>query len=149
MYIPASRLRRLHAVTERLTSSLNGREVREFAAEAVLDLMRADYLASYVWDPVKKRFGERVMLNMDPANLPAYERHYQFCDPITPALQRRRRATPDAADRQSAAFVPLNCRGMHSATGDCAAPRGSTMLWMAAGKPDVQYPVLGCPLKQR
>lgn len=30
---------------------------------------------------------------MSDDNLGAYESHYQFCDPITPALQRRRRAT--------------------------------------------------------
>ena len=34
-----------------------------------------------------------VFLNMSPDNLARYEEYYQFRDPITPVLQKRRRAT--------------------------------------------------------
>ncbi len=47
----------------------------------------------YVWDADETRFQSRVSINMSDRNLAAYDSYYQFCDPITPLLQRRRKAT--------------------------------------------------------
>ncbi|MEW5724339.1 MAG: helix-turn-helix transcriptional regulator [Thermodesulfobacteriota bacterium] len=55
--------------------------------------MKSDFVASFIWNEEKRLFEKAVYLNMDPANLANYEAYYQFHDPITPALQRRRRAT--------------------------------------------------------
>ncbi|MBA1148809.1 helix-turn-helix transcriptional regulator [Ectothiorhodospiraceae bacterium WFHF3C12] len=71
--------------------------MRQRAAHGLLVLFDADYFASYVWDADRARFDGRVTLNMDPANLSRYEAYYQYRDPITPKLQRRRRATPVTA----------------------------------------------------
>ena len=58
----------------------------------MLDLLRADYMGSYVWDSVQGQFVHRVAVNMSADNLGAYERHFQYCDPLMPALQNRREA---------------------------------------------------------
>ena len=69
------------------------RELRERTGPLLLDLFDAQYFASYVWSEPDSIFGDRVSLSMSDENLCAYEAYYQFCDPITPTLQRRRRAT--------------------------------------------------------
>lgn len=76
-----------------LAQDLNERDIRERIGRLLLDLFRADYFASYVWDAPAGRFGDAVSLHMDPANLARYEAWYQFRDPITFALQARRHAT--------------------------------------------------------
>jgi DNA-binding CsgD family transcriptional regulator len=58
----------------------------------MLDLLRADYLGSYVWDATKKEFVNRVALNMSDANLSEYEHYYQYHDTVTPLLQNCRQA---------------------------------------------------------
>jgi len=77
-----------------LAEDLGEREVRLGVGRAMLDLLQADQFASYVWDAESGRFVDGVSLHMEPANLAQYERWYQFRDPITFALQARRRATP-------------------------------------------------------
>jgi DNA-binding CsgD family transcriptional regulator len=75
-----------------LSEDLGEREVRLGLGRALLDLLQADHFASYVWDAADGRFADGVWLHMDPANLARYERHYQFHDPITFELQKRRHA---------------------------------------------------------
>jgi DNA-binding CsgD family transcriptional regulator len=65
-------------------------EVRRRVGEEILLLLNADYLASYVWDGGLNKFDGRVSINMDDANLSAYEQYYQYHDPITFQLQSRR-----------------------------------------------------------
>lgn len=67
--------------------------LRERVGALLLRLLDAQYMASYVWDPAQNQFVGRVSINMADANLDSYERHFQYCDPITPVLQRRRTAT--------------------------------------------------------
>ncbi|MGX1309607.1 DNA-binding CsgD family transcriptional regulator [Amorphus suaedae] len=67
--------------------------MRTRAGEVLLDLLKADQFASFVWDPVARTFGDRVFLNMDPANLDSYDAYFQFRDPITLELKKRVRAT--------------------------------------------------------
>jgi len=68
-------------------------ELRRSVGARLLQLFRAQHFASYVWDERDGRFTNRVFINMDADNLDRYERYYQYRDPITPTLQRRRRAT--------------------------------------------------------
>ena len=68
-------------------------ELRRRIGTKLLDLLGAEYFASYVWDPAENAFLDRVSINMSDSNLGSYEEYFQFCDPITPVLQRRRKAT--------------------------------------------------------
>jgi DNA-binding CsgD family transcriptional regulator len=76
-----------------LAEDLHEREIRARIGTALLDLLRADQFASFVWDQRQQRFGSGLWLNMDDANLARYDAYYQFHDPITFALQSRRHAT--------------------------------------------------------
>ena len=69
------------------------REIREQLGQVLLDLFHADHFASYVWQPDRGRFEDRVSLNMDAGNLHSYEAWYQHRDPITFLLQSCRHAT--------------------------------------------------------
>ena len=76
-----------------LSAGHSSRDLRLCLCPLLRDLLNAEYLASYVWSEGEGRFADRVALNMSDDNLSAYESYYQFRDPITPALQRRRRTT--------------------------------------------------------
>jgi len=80
-------------IMRELVADHNSTELRRSVGSLLLDLFDAQYLASYVWNDGDQRFENRVSINMDDSNLGNYERHFQFCDPITPILQRRRKAT--------------------------------------------------------
>lgn len=67
--------------------------LRRHVGPLIMDLLQAQYLASYVWDETSSIFGDRVAFNMSDDNLSSYEDYYQFRDPITPLLQQRRRTT--------------------------------------------------------
>lgn len=68
------------------------REIRERVGSLMLDLLQAQFYASYVWDDAQQRFDGGVQLHMDSANLARYESYYQFHDPITLTLQQHRTA---------------------------------------------------------
>ena len=65
-------------------------EIRQRIGVQMLDLLDADYYASYVWDDTHRDFRHRVALNMSDSNLSQYETYYQFHDPITHAMRTRR-----------------------------------------------------------
>lgn len=93
MYVSQSRQRGLLRVIENMARGYGHAEIRTRIGEDLLRLLRADYFASYVWDPARKVFADRVCINMNPDNLARYEAYYQFHDPITFKLQRRRNPT--------------------------------------------------------
>jgi DNA-binding CsgD family transcriptional regulator len=68
-------------------------DIRAHIGSALLELLRADHFASFVWDDAAQRFGGGVWIGMTEANLARYDAHFQYHDPITFALQARRRAT--------------------------------------------------------
>ena len=76
-----------------LSAGHGSRDLRLILCPLLRDLLSADYLASYMWCEEQGSFAGRVALNMSDDNLSAYEAYYQFRDPITPLLQRRRRTT--------------------------------------------------------
>lgn len=77
-----------------LSGEFDHLEVRQRVGQKLLDLLKADHFASYVWDDTSHEFVSCVQLNMTDDNLRSYESYFQFHDPITPILQKRRKATP-------------------------------------------------------
>ncbi|MBN8473460.1 helix-turn-helix transcriptional regulator [Sulfuritalea sp.] len=90
MYLTAAESRSLSRLFSLLAEDMAEREVRERVGCSLLDMLRADYFASYVWDDSTRRFGNRVSINMSHDTLGTYEAYYQFRDPITYRLQARR-----------------------------------------------------------
>jgi len=84
--------RKLLSVIQHLHDSLDDRTIREQAGRDLLDLLGADYFASYIWDERGNVFAKPVYINMSPDNLRLYEQYYQFHDPITFKMQPYRRA---------------------------------------------------------
>ena len=80
------------SVIQHMNDSLDDHAVRERAGHDLLDLLSADYFASYIWDDERSEFGKPVYINMTRENLALYEKYYQFHDPITYKLQPYRRA---------------------------------------------------------
>lgn len=95
MYLSASDQQALRGVLTLLThdDECAEHEIRERLGHALLDLLRADQFASFVWDAERGSFGSRVAINMAPSNLDTYAQWHQHHDPITFVLQSRRRAT--------------------------------------------------------
>lgn len=80
-------------IMDAMTFGHDSKELRGRVGRLLLDLLKADYFASYVWRQEQDNFLERVSINMDDSNLRNYEQYFQYRDPITPTLQRRRTAT--------------------------------------------------------
>lgn len=83
----------LFKIFEKLSLSLDQDTLRQEIVEDMLRLLKADFFASYIWNPEKQIYEQAVFFNMSPSNIARYESYYQFHDPITPSLQKRRRAT--------------------------------------------------------
>ena len=69
-----------------LSGDFDHTEVRQRVGKTLLELLNADYFASYVWDEEQNKFVSCVQLNMNREDLKVYEDYYQFHDPITPTL---------------------------------------------------------------
>ncbi len=93
MNVEKEQYKQLLHVTECLSYGLDSAEIRAAVGEALLKLLDADFYASYVWDAEDRKFSNGVSINMDLANLKKYDDYYQFHDPITHQLQKRKRAT--------------------------------------------------------
>lgn len=93
MSISTNNYKQLLHVTECLSYGLDSAKVRLELGEALLKLLDADYFASYVWNSEDRKFGEGVSINMDEKKLMEYEQYYQYHDPITHELKKRKRAT--------------------------------------------------------
>lgn len=83
----------LFAIFEKLSIIQDSNSIRKEIFDDLLHLFNADFIASYIWNQDKKAFGKGVSINMSPDNLLKYEKYYQFCDPITFKLQKRKKAT--------------------------------------------------------
>lgn len=93
MYIAAAESRVLAQIFGLLSEDLGEHAVRLAIGHHLLELLEADYYASFVWQDATRRFDKAVFLNMDPKNLASYDSYYQYHDPITFKLQARREAT--------------------------------------------------------
>jgi DNA-binding CsgD family transcriptional regulator len=92
MFLTGHQTELLARVMTTLAEPHEERDIRTRVGSLMLDLLQAQFYASYVWDPLQQRFDEGVQINMDPGNLARYEAYYQFHDPITFTLQQHRRA---------------------------------------------------------
>lgn len=92
MHISEKQYKKLLKVIEHLSGGIDSFEIREKAGVAILDLLQADYFASYVWSADERRFCDRVFVNMDRDNMDSYDAYFQYHDPITNKLQKFKRA---------------------------------------------------------
>jgi len=90
MYLSARETRLLSKAFGLLAEGLSAADVREQLGYCLMELLQADFFASYVWNDSENKFDEGISINMDPAILGTYDAYYQFHDPITFQLQRRR-----------------------------------------------------------
>jgi DNA-binding CsgD family transcriptional regulator len=88
MYLSAKQTVLLGQIMQTLAEPHEELEIREIMGDLVMQLLGAQFYASYVWQPGSLSFAQPTQINMDPINLRAYESYYQFHDPITPLMQR-------------------------------------------------------------
>src|ERR1700692_1364117 len=93
MYVTAQESRALSHLFGLLAEDLAEREVRERIGQHLLELLSADYYASFVWDTPSRSFGSGVCLNMSLDSLASYNPDYQYHTQITLKLQARREPT--------------------------------------------------------
>ena len=147
MYLKASEQQALRSIFALLAEDQGEREIRERMGWALLDLLRADQFASFVWDAEGGTFGKRVALNMEAGNLDRYAQWHQHHDPITFVLQSRRRATrvtevmPQRALMRTAFFNDFLSRdglhwGMNLHAFDGERALGDLRIWRRRGRGD-------------
>ncbi len=83
----------LLGIFEKLSCTGDPDQLRRSIAQDLLELLRADFLASFIWNRGNRFFDNVIFLNMTPENLRRYQTYFRFRDPITPILQKRRKAT--------------------------------------------------------
>jgi len=93
VYLTRGQTHSLQRLIALLAEDYGEAEIRKRVGVELLSLLDADYFASFVWDPTSRRFDGRVAINMGDENLGTYERYFQFHDPITYELQKRRGPT--------------------------------------------------------
>ena len=93
MNVTAKHYRKILSIIERIHDHTVESEMRADIAEPLLDLLEADYYASFRWDTQSQFYGKGVYLNMDDGNIEKYCDYYQFRDPITYQLSLRKNAT--------------------------------------------------------
>lgn len=92
MYLTGRETALVSAIFTVLADSLPEQLMRQEVGLRLLELLRADFFGSYAWDDTKKKFVNRVAINISDTNLSDYEQYYQYRDTVTPRLQRCRRA---------------------------------------------------------
>lgn len=139
--------RLLFEIMSDLSADFEHAEVRLRMGRRLLELLRADYFASYVWDDDAKRFVDGVYINMDPANLQQYEDYFQFRDPITSILHKRDRATPVSQVMEHGRLRKTEffndflmrdglCYGLNYYARHCGRDVGDLRVWRKAGRED-------------
>lgn len=93
MIVSDSERRTLARIFGLLAEDCSELDLRTRIGTALLELLRADHFASFVWDDATQRFGRGIWIGMTEANLAHYDDYFQFHDPITFVLQARRHAT--------------------------------------------------------
>ncbi len=83
----------LLGIIEKLNRCIDSRPLRQLVADDLLRLIKADILASFVWNEQLQQFEDAAYVNMSESNLQRYQQHYQHCDPITPLLALRKNTT--------------------------------------------------------
>src|SRR5258705_533107 len=79
MYLSDQQTGQLADLMSTLAEPFEEEEIRARVGARMMDLLGAQYYASYVWDAATQTFGHAVQINMDPANL-------QLLDLVRPAF---------------------------------------------------------------
>lgn len=82
----------LSTILDELTLSLEHREVRKSFASNLMQLLNADFFASYSWSENDEIFTDGIGINMPESHLKEYETFFQHHDPISHKLQQYKRA---------------------------------------------------------
>lgn len=85
MYLSGTQTRLMSQIMQVLAEPHQEHEIRQQVGELIMQLMQAQFYASFVWKAECNAFMDTVQINMDPSNIADYEAYYQFNDPITPA----------------------------------------------------------------
>ena len=88
MYLSGTQTRLMSQIMQVLAEPHQEHEIRQQVGELIMQLMQAQFYASFVWNADCNAFMDTVQINMDPSNIADYEAYYQFNDPITPSMQR-------------------------------------------------------------
>jgi DNA-binding CsgD family transcriptional regulator len=147
MKLNGDELNLVFSIMRDLSGEFNDVEVRQRVGQRLLQLLNADYFASYVWDDDAGKFTSCVQINMDTDNLQRYENYFQFRDPITPTLQRRRRATPVSKIMRHERLVKTEfyndflkedglCYGLNYFAYDRGSNIGDLRIWRGADRED-------------
>ncbi|MEO8526000.1 MAG: helix-turn-helix transcriptional regulator [Caldimonas sp.] len=86
MYLSSTHAAHLSTVMSLLAQSLGERDLRQQLANAMANLLNADYVASFVWSAPEQRFEEGLCCRGDATLIHSYESHFQFEDPIPGCL---------------------------------------------------------------
>ena len=78
MFLDGRQTELLGRVMTTLAEPHEERDIRVQVGSLMLDLLQAQFYASYVWDSEQQRFDSGVHLHMDSANLARYDTYYQL-----------------------------------------------------------------------
>jgi DNA-binding CsgD family transcriptional regulator len=137
----------IFSIMHDLSGEFDHSEVRQRVGQKLLELLKADHFASYVWDARTQKFVSCVQINMSDDNLRGYESYFQFHDPITPILQKRRKATPVSDVMRHDRLVRTEffndflkqdglCYGMNFFAYDRGDNIGDLRIWRGANRED-------------
>lgn len=88
MYLTGKQMGLMAKIMQAFAESHHEHEIREIVGDLVMQLLQAQFYASFVWQAESGSFGQSVQINMGPANIRQYETYFQFNDPITPLMKR-------------------------------------------------------------
>lgn len=88
MYLTGKQMGLMAKIMQAFAESHNEQEIREIVGDLIMQLLQAQFYASFVWQPESDAFGQSVQINMAPENINDYLRYFQFNDPITPLMKR-------------------------------------------------------------
>jgi DNA-binding CsgD family transcriptional regulator len=143
----ATEVKLLLGIFEKLSGSGDRDDLRRNIADDLLNLLHADFLASFIWNEERGFFDNVIFLNMTPENLSRYHTYFRFCDPITPVLQKRRKATvvyeimaQEELEKTEFFNDFLMADGLHHGINLYAYDRdlniGDLRIWRAKNRPD-------------
>ena len=93
MQLSSSDTATLGEIADVLASDAPEEVLRRETGLALMRLLRADFLASFVWDAPSRSYRSGISVNMNESNIQRYHDHFQFHDPVTPAMSIHRQAT--------------------------------------------------------
>jgi len=137
----------LLGILEKLSAPANIHDFRQGISEDLLRLLKSDVLASYLWNEDEHIFEDFVGLGLDPLNGERYLSYFQFHDPITCFLHKRRTATlvcdvMSQRDLEKTEFFndflmqdgQHHGMNLHAYDGDTEL--GDLRIWRTKGRPD-------------